>query len=421
MAQGNPMNGMLRGRIGDTVFSRKRGVQQSRAYRRDPYNPQTTSQNGQRVKFGTAARFYARGVKNLFKFAYEFKRSGESDYNAFLRYNLGSVVPTAREAYNGGAPCIGEWVMADGSLPTISLDMEVDELRNDRPGLYTGENFGEGCDNTLGALSRALIKHYGVENRDIITIVDIFANQVCVESFDEAVAKNALTTWGDSEPSVWTIKQFLLDVDSQLPIEDMDIFGFCTQAHNYLTLPWAKAVDIEHAHAACVIVSRPQRRGLKVSHSVLQPTWSTQEAIRIGQLEEWWRYCAESFTSAKSLDNIPENILEGSIAAGEAAQQLAISPDLPIALRKDGTGKPSQSIAVVKILLTKTPASRLVFEVDTEAIEYVRPEVIDNKIYFHFGSTSSFAQFWLAQDTGELYATANADGRMLTKIYLSLS
>lgn len=418
MAQGNPLNGMLRGRIGDTVFSRKRGVQQSRAYRRDPYNPQTTAQNGQRVKFGTAARFYARGVKNLFKFAYEWKKPGESDYNAFLRYNLNSVIPTTREAYNGGAPCIGNWVMADGSLPTIALDMEVDELRNDRIGLYTGENFGEDCDNTLGALSRALIKWYGVQNRDIITIVDIFAEEVCAESLSEAMSYASLTTWGNVASSEWTVKQFILDVNSTKPIEDMGIFGFCSQAHNYLTLPWAKIVDIEHAHSACVIVSRPTRRGLKVSHAELQPTWATQEAIRIGQEEAWWRHCAETFKGTRSLENVPENILEGSIVADEDAAVVVLSPSMPLDISQSGTSKPTTPLGEFAFLPPGTNKENLVFVVSGNEIGFENIEVVGERSYVHFGTPTAYAQFWVEVGGKAVYAAAATSGKVLQQIYV---
>lgn len=417
MAQGNPFNGMLKGRIGDTVFSRKRGVQQSRAYRRDPYNPQTTAQNGQRVKFGSASRFYARGVKNLFKFAYEYKRPGESDYNAFLRYNLKNAIPETREAYNDGAPCIGNWIMADGSLPSIQPEMEPDEMLGFLPGLYTGVNFGEGCDNTLGALSRALIEWYGIQDGDYFTIVYINANVNAVDYIDAAKEVGALTYYDPSVLPTWVVKQFRLDVNSAMPIADMGIFGFCSTAHNYLTLPFAQVVNDDVAASCAFIISRRERRGVKVSRAELVHTMITRAACEIGATEEWWKFCAQNFNATNSLENVPVDILEGSIAENTQESPVVVSAGLPLAVPVNGTTKPADQLSAISAVATDFSLRSMRFVTDKGVVKFAAMEIYDSVRYYRYGDTDSVASFWVTQSGTGLYGTARGSGTKLTGVF----
>ena len=153
MAKGNMLLGMSRGSVGDVTFYRSGGSQRARARNRKPANPMTVLQQTQRSKFANAVKFYKQVTSNFFRFAYEDKKVNESDYNAFMRHNVGnSGFIGAKASKVASWPALGLWEVTNGSLPVI-------------PNLDAGENpkflFDVGVKSstytTIGALSSALI------------------------------------------------------------------------------------------------------------------------------------------------------------------------------------------------------------------------------------------------------------------------
>ena len=117
MSKGNVLLGMARGAVGDIVFSRLKGQQVARARNRQPANPRTSSQMYQRALFTDAVKFYTRGRRNLFQFAFENKKENESDYNAFMRENAKRGVVISKAAFdNYGYPALGNFIMSKAFL-----------------------------------------------------------------------------------------------------------------------------------------------------------------------------------------------------------------------------------------------------------------------------------------------------------------
>ena len=109
--------GYARGAVGNLVFSRVKGNEVTKARNRQPANPKTSKQVYQRAKFLNAVNFYKRGVQNLFKFAYEDKTQQESDFNAFMRHNVGRAIPVGKGASTESIyPAISNWITSVGSL-----------------------------------------------------------------------------------------------------------------------------------------------------------------------------------------------------------------------------------------------------------------------------------------------------------------
>lgn len=109
--------GYARGAVGNLVFSRVKGNEVTKARNRQPANPKTSKQVYQRAKFLNAVNFYKRGVQNLFKFAYEDKTQQESDFNAFMRHNVGRAIPVGKGAAADTVyPAISNWITSVGSL-----------------------------------------------------------------------------------------------------------------------------------------------------------------------------------------------------------------------------------------------------------------------------------------------------------------
>ena len=152
MAKGNMLLGMSRGSVGDVTFYRSGGSQRARARNRKPANPMTVRQQTQRAKFANAVKFHKQVTSNFFRFAYEDKKVNESDYNAFMRHNVGnSGFIGAMASKISSWPALGQWEVTSGSLPEITVSVPgVNKFFTVALGV-TGEL------TTVGALSAALI------------------------------------------------------------------------------------------------------------------------------------------------------------------------------------------------------------------------------------------------------------------------
>ena len=152
MAKGNMLLGMSRGSVGDVTFYRSGGSQRARARNRKPANPMTVRQQTQRSKFANAVKFHKQVTSNFFRFAYEDKKVNESDYNAFMRHNVGnSGFIGAMASKISSWPALGQWEVTSGSLPEIVVTADA---ANNVFGAALGI---AGAITTVGALSSALI------------------------------------------------------------------------------------------------------------------------------------------------------------------------------------------------------------------------------------------------------------------------
>lgn len=152
MAKGNMLLGMSRGSVGDVTFYRSGGSQRARARNRKPANPMTVRQQTQRAKFANAVKFHKQVTSNFFRFAYEDKKVNESDYNAFMRHNVGnSGFIGAMASKISSWPALGQWEVTSGSLP------EIEVTSNSEPTTFSADLGVKGNLTTVGALSSALI------------------------------------------------------------------------------------------------------------------------------------------------------------------------------------------------------------------------------------------------------------------------
>lgn len=152
MAKGNMLLGMSRGSVGDVTFYRSGGSQRARARNRKPANPMTVRQQTQRSKFANAVKFHKQVTSIFFRFAYEDKKVNESDYNAFMRHNVGnSGFIGARASKVTGWPALGLWEVTNGSLPEITVTAPAEGT------VFLTDLGVTGNITTVGALSSALI------------------------------------------------------------------------------------------------------------------------------------------------------------------------------------------------------------------------------------------------------------------------
>ena len=187
MSKGSLFFGRATGKLGQIVLSNVKGQQIARAWQPKVANPRTSMQQIQRAKFANSVKFYKRATQNLFKFAYEDKRKTESDYNAFMRYNVERSMIVYRKSYdNMNFPALGEWIIAAGSLGDFKSEDYDSRTITDACGLLSpiddpdnAYQFPEGVTEataTVGHVSDYFKHDFGAQDGDFITFVGINTN-----------------------------------------------------------------------------------------------------------------------------------------------------------------------------------------------------------------------------------------------------
>ena len=262
MAKGNMLLGMSRGSVGDVTFYRSGGSQRARARNRKPANPMTVSQQTQRAKFANAVKFHKQVTSNFFRFAYEDKKVNESDYNAFMRHNVGnSGFIGAMASKISSWPALGLWEVTSGSLPEISVSV----LSANK--FFIAALGVTGAITTVGALSSALIAQGDTwREGDIFTVllyratgasslptVDTETAHVASAGYLQFIVNSADNTALD------TITAWVGDVEFGIRIDETDGF-LVSGADSSFTNAW----DNDLLQCA-VIHSRNTASGLLVS------------------------------------------------------------------------------------------------------------------------------------------------------------
>lgn len=311
MAKGNVFMGTLNGRVGDTVFYVKQGEQNAIKYQKNISNPQSAPQMYQRSRFLAANKFYTRGRQAFFKFAYENKRKGESDFNAFMRENIGEAPNITRDAYNfTNYPILGRFLVSRGSLPTMQCSLGGESWRVDMEINYPSTPI-----STVADLSKLMIKSSIYEVGDIITLLFIQTNtSYGVPSLKPSDTPNAYGT-----PN-WKIIQFKVDTLDITDLVDLGIW-YGRSVNDTLQLIGDEDTNYVPASMYCgwtCVHSRPLKGKLKVSTQQLlfnALASSANEAQRtdeiIAEVIADWRTPAE--VPVKS-----EVILKGSLTSSSS-------------------------------------------------------------------------------------------------------
>lgn len=144
-------------RLGGVVLYQSNGQTLARELAAQVSNPRTDSQMQQRVKLANVVAVY-RSNKNWMKGAFENKKQGESDYNAFVRANLGSsLVATSKSQANAGAAVVAPYKITEGSIPTVECVLSETVITTN---LYLGA-YTVSPTSTVGELTQALMANNG--------------------------------------------------------------------------------------------------------------------------------------------------------------------------------------------------------------------------------------------------------------------
>ena len=280
MAKSKGFYGLRRGSTKSMTYSILRGQQITKDRVEGGANPRTYAQMIQRMFFANAVKFYKHAKAGFFKFAYEDKKSIESDYNAFMRHNALNSVAVARTEYQQDAfPALGRFYLSKGSLPSAGIQWDFSS------GNVEFEVKEKATTNSLGDYSRIIVNSYpALQYGDIVTIVLVHSSLNNESELDEMV------------PPRWDIRQFVLDPnDARNGALTMGLWLSTTEAKGVISDFGRADLDKTHVKGCAVIFSRNTPNGLKVSNGFLRPNGVALEYIEEYTKEGTINSCASTW------------------------------------------------------------------------------------------------------------------------------
>lgn len=271
MAKGISIFGTLNGTLGETVYYRSGGEQKQRIRVRRPANPKTNKQIIQRGKFSSAGMFYAHGRQSFFPYAFEDKRKGESNFNAFMRNNIAHAYPVSKAVVDSIAyPVLNTWLITKGSLPSLDYFQVRGESTGDYyPGFGLEVPTIDNAPTTVAELSNILISTGDFEDGDIITFLVIDTGIETNSGVNTYYPEISPT---EADAASWKLFQFNLNTRDTNTLAS---YGLQAEKSTSTFLRvYAKAANMlineSYVYGYAVIHSRVTKNGTKVSSQQIE-------------------------------------------------------------------------------------------------------------------------------------------------------
>lgn len=354
MAKGNMLLGYSQGSVGDVTFYRSGGSQRSRARNRNPNNPRSSKQQTQRALFANCVKFYKLTASKFFKFAFENKKSNESDYNAFMRENLKRGVMISKTGfYVEQYPALGNWILSRGSLSTIR---NANDDNTNEPVFDLGVPYSSipSANITIGEISTAMVASGRYQVGDIITIVKYLSDGDNIPTATPNAEADYLQT-------VFVYYQFLVDPNNSNTFASIfpsvPLFFITTTSTGNLAINYgydaASAGEDWRAGytSATVIHSRNTSTGLRVSTQELTINPRMAQAIETAATDANYRSAVLADWSAEGLAILQGEGME--LEAPLTVTKLA-NDSTPLTRTYEGGTETQQHIFVVTFNKTAT-------------------------------------------------------------------
>lgn len=143
-------------KLAGAVIYQAMGQTRSRELAASVSNPRTVSQMNQRVRWANLVNFY-RINSGWMKFAYETRKTNQSEYNKFMSLNVSNsriFLPKSLAAQ--GACVVDSYIMTQGSLASIEMTKGGGNWLSN---LYLGENAVLDQNVTVGEVSQMLLEN----------------------------------------------------------------------------------------------------------------------------------------------------------------------------------------------------------------------------------------------------------------------
>lgn len=304
-----------RGKLGGFVYSVVKGQQVQRAYNSKPSNPQTAAQLYQRALFVDAVKFYTRGRRELFQFAFEDKKRTESDYNAFMRANTKRGVVISKEAFdNYPYPALGNFILSKGTLQPVNSTIAAGNasyLTMAKPVVTEATTV-----TTVGDLASLIVDGVDFLADDILTFVSIKSDAVGAGHIPNVEGYVEGTT-------DWDIHQVMLTLGSTQPLSDFSITATITTAEGgakTLNIRSVEEISSDFIFAGAIIHSRNTYTGVRTSTQELSLNAAAEEAIDLARARTYVDAVVETWRTTQKAPVISETIMQGNIAQSIAAE-----------------------------------------------------------------------------------------------------
>lgn len=142
-------------KLAGAVIYQAMGQTRSRELAASVANPRTVAQMEQRVKWANLVNFY-RANAGWMKYAYETKKSNQSEYNKFMSLNVPSArIYLPKSIASQGGCVVDAYQMTQGSLPSIEVTYASNKWNSN---VYLPTDFTLSQLSTVGEVSAALIQ-----------------------------------------------------------------------------------------------------------------------------------------------------------------------------------------------------------------------------------------------------------------------
>lgn len=143
-------------KLGGTVLYQAMGQTRQRELAASVTNPRTQSQMAHRVRWANCVNFY-RVNSSWLKYAFETKKSNQSEYNKFMSLNAANspIFLTKQEAA-AGACVVVPYLITQGSLPSIEVQKQGEAYFTN---LYLGPDMPDLGDSSIATVSQLLIQY----------------------------------------------------------------------------------------------------------------------------------------------------------------------------------------------------------------------------------------------------------------------
>lgn len=326
MAQSKSFFGMRRGSTKTLTFQVNKGKQITKDRVYEVSNPKTFYQMKQRASFSNAVKFYKHAVANFFKFAFEDKKQDESDYNAFMRYNVSrSTVISADASKSDVYPALGNWLLTKGSIPSAVITPSGSTAFD----LAVTEN--ELSTTSWSEVSRLIASKYDLVDGDVVTLVHVVAMGATANNMPALAIPSAL------EGVKWVIEQRIIGATNE---DDTIPFGGTLNA-NALSFAFNNPSEIAYAQGFAVIFSRPSSASLRVSTAEIVPSLTAKTILYNSMKREWVKAALSTWEATG------DAVLQGSLLKeGQTTENLAITAmnfNYPLSKEEIDNGNPTIS------------------------------------------------------------------------------
>lgn len=142
-------------KLAGAVIYQAMGQTRARSLATDVHNPRTQSQMTQRVKWANLVNLY-RANQSWMKYAFEAKKSTQSDYNKFMSLNVtGSNIFLPKSVAAAGGCVVQDYMITQGSLPSIETTYDYDNSRW-VTNIYLGQGY-EFITNSVANFTQAVL------------------------------------------------------------------------------------------------------------------------------------------------------------------------------------------------------------------------------------------------------------------------